>query len=199
MDIKTKQTIIQCLISGAITIPFFYLPFSRILELVVIVLFFVEIFHCFKKKGGNLMIFFVHYLTMIALLYFAPQEGRNKEIDTSKWNGYTLEDVLQSISQQTGFFVSIKGIPITSQKITEDPSLQEILKQKINWDKQKLTAEEAAYFLTKETDLEFIIKESNQKFLWASLSGHWTSFSVPVYEKKIDIIYSKPSRLTGWL
>lgn len=183
------------------TVAFFYIPFSRALELIIVILFFIEIIHCLKKKKNNrsLTFFFTHFLTIVMLLYFAPQKGRNKEIDTSKWGEYTLGAILQDVSNQTDFFVSIKGIPITSEKITEDLSLQKTLEERINWDKQKLTAEEAVYFLTKESDLQFIIKENKQKFLWASMSGSWTSFSIPIYQKNDYSDYSKPIRLTGWL
>ena len=187
------------------TVAFFYIPFSRALELIIVILFFIEIIYwlinCLKKEKNNrsLTFFFTHFLTIVMILYFAPQKGRNKEIDTSKWGEYTLGAILQDISNQTGFFVSIKGIPITSEKITEDLLLQKILEEKINWDKQKITAEEAVYFLTKESDLQFMIKENKQEFLWASMSGSWTSFSIPIYQKNDYSDYSKPIRLIGWL
>jgi energy-coupling factor transporter transmembrane protein EcfT len=191
---KKEIGILSLIILG--TIIFFYLPFSFAIEFFIFIIFlmrllsflFSRIAKIFLKK--KILIYHfpdrlsLHMIVLVFLLYFAPQDGGNKKIDTSKWNECTLEEILKDINNQTGFFVQVNGFHIFSDKIANDPETQEILKQKINWDHRKLTAAEAAYYLTEKSDAEVTLGETTYNFYRRSISGHWLDYSITVLKKR---------------
>lgn len=116
------------------TIIFFYLPFSFAIEFFIFIIFlmrllsflFSRIANIFLKK--KILIYYfpdrlsLHIIVLVFLLYFAPQDGGNKKIDTSKWNKFTLEEILRDINNQTGFLFGLKDF-ICFQRIFQRKSI----------------------------------------------------------------------------
>lgn len=207
LNIKKKIGILLLIVFG--TIVFFYLPFSFAVEFFVFIIFLMRLLSFLFSKIANIIFkknisiyhfpdyLSLHIIVLVFLLYFAPQEGGNKKIDTSKWNECTLEEILKDMDNQTGFSVYVNSFHIFSDKIANDPQTQEIIKQKISWDQRKLTVAEAAYYLTEKSDAQVNLRIDHHIFLRTSMSGHWLSYTIGVYKKRDYRSDPKPSRLLG--
>lgn len=191
------------------TIIFFYLPLSYAIEFFIIIVFLMRLLSFLFSRISNIFLknkiliyhfpdrLSLHMIVLVFLLYFAPQDGDNKKIDTSEWNGWTLEEILKDMDNQTGFFVPVNLIHFFSNKIANDPETQEILKQKINWDQRELTVAEAAYYLTEKSDAQVALRVTKYNFYRRSISGHWLGYSITVHKKRDYRSEPKPRRLLG--
>ena len=195
---KKEIGILSLIIVG--TIIFFYLPFSFAIEFFIFIIFLMRLLSFLFSRIANIFLkkkiliyhfpdrLSLHMIVLVFLLYFAPQDGGNKKIDTSKWNGCTLEEILRDINNQTEFFVRFKGFHLFSEnfseKVDNNPEIKKLLKQKINWDQRKLTVAEAAHYLTEKSDAEVTLGETTYNFYRTSISGHWLDYSITVLKKR---------------
>ncbi len=182
MDIKTKQTIIHCLIAGTITVPFFYLPFSSTVEaifcLALLILLFKDLIRWLRKHLSHssdrtsfkaYLLFLVHLSVLILLYLTAPLGGVNQMISTKQWDNAPLEQILNDISHQYGVIV----------QIAFDDKM--ILTQKVPCRTERLKLKDYVTMIQEQTGSQAFLREIiHPIFLTRSLSGYWSDLSLRI-------------------
>lgn len=179
---KTKQTTILYLTVGAITVPFFYLPFSFALEVILcvalLILFLKDLWRWFCKHFSSstnrvsffaYKLFLVHLLVLILLYLAAPLGGINQVINTQKWEDSSLEQIVNDISRQYSVLVQV---------VFDDRA---ILEQKISCPTKRMRLKDYVNLIKEQTGARVVFSEIVYSiFLINSLSGHYADLSLRI-------------------
>ncbi|MBO4545690.1 MAG: hypothetical protein J5773_07905 [Verrucomicrobia bacterium] len=182
MALETKQTAIHYLTIGTITVPFFYLPFSLTLEVILcvalLILFLKDLWRWVYKhfySSANRVSFFayklflVHLAVLILLYLIAPLGGINQVINTQKWEDSSLEQIVNDISRQYSVLVQV---------VFDDRA---ILEQKISCPTERMRLKDYVNLIKEQTGARVVFSEIiHPIFLINSLSGHYADLSLRI-------------------